>query len=72
MLSSSADFLKIAHFRRMPSGLPSGRQTDRIQIRPDVLSDLIWVQTVYKGYQQTTLSCKKLTPNEVAAELFSL
>ena len=72
MLSSSADFFKIAHFQRMPSGLPSGRHTDWIQIRPDVLSDLIWVQTVYKGYQQTTLGGKKLTPNEVAAELFSL
>ena len=72
MLSSSADFFKIAHFRRIPSGLPSGCQTDWIQIRPDVLSDLIWVQTVYKGYQQTTLGGKKLTPNEMAAELFSM
>ena len=26
-----------------------------IQIRPDILSGLIWVQTVCKGYQQTTL-----------------
>ena len=25
-----------------------------VQIRPDVLSDLIWAQTVFKGYQQTT------------------
>ena len=25
-----------------------------VQIKPDVLSGLIWVQTVYKGYQQTT------------------
>ena len=72
MLSSSADFFKIAHFRRIPSGLPSGCRIEWIQIRPDVLSDLILVQTVYKGYQQTTLGGKKLTPNEVAAELFSL
>ena len=28
--------------------------TDGIQIRPKILSGLIWVQTVYKGYQQTT------------------
>ena len=73
MLSSSADFFKIAHFRRSHSGLPSGCQTDWwVQNRPDVLSDLIWVQTVYKGYQQTTLGGNKLTPKEVAAELFSL
>ena len=29
--------------------------TGWIQIRPNVLSVLIWVQTVCKGYQQTTL-----------------
>ena len=27
-------------------------QTDWVQIRPDILSGLIWVQTVCKGYQQ--------------------
>ena len=32
--------------------LPSGCQTVWIQIRPDILSGLIWVQTVCKGYQQ--------------------
>ena len=30
-------------------------QTDWIQIRPEKMSGLIWVQTVYKGYQQTTI-----------------
>ena len=30
-------------------------QTVLIQIRPDVLSALVWIQTVCKGYQQTTL-----------------
>ena len=34
--------------------IPSGCQTVCIQIRPDILSGLIWVQTVCKGYQQTT------------------
>ena len=34
--------------------LPSGCQTVWIQIRPDILSGLIWVQTVCRGYQQTT------------------
>ena len=30
-----------------------------IQIRPDVLSGLIWVQTVCKSYQQTTLGLRR-------------
>ena len=38
------------------SGIPSECQTVwiQIQIRPDVLSGLIWVQTVCTGYQQMT------------------
>ena len=44
--------------------IPSECQTDWIKIRPDILSNLIksdilssliWVETVCKGYQQTTL-----------------
>ena len=35
-------------------------QTDWIPIRPDILSGLIWGQTVCKGYQQTTLVGKEL------------
>ena len=34
--------------------IPSGYQTVWIQIRPDIRSGLILVQTVCKGYQQTT------------------
>ena len=30
-----------------------------VQIRPDILLDLIWFQTVCKGYQQTTLVDKE-------------
>ena len=33
-----------------------------IQIRPDILSGLIWVQTVFKNCEQTTLVGKELTP----------
>ena len=32
-----------------------GCQTDWVQIRPDVLSGMIWVQSVCKDYEQTTL-----------------
>ena len=40
--------------------VPSGCQTVWIQIRPDILSGLIWVQTVCKGHQQTP----KVAPSE--------
>ena len=38
------------------TGIPSECQTVWIQIRPDILSGLIWVQAVCKGYQQTKYS----------------
>ena len=34
--------------------IPTGCQTIWILIRPHIMSGLIWVQTVCKGYQQTT------------------
>ena len=42
------------------SGIPSKCQTACIQIRPDILSGLIWVQIVCKGFQQMTLAGKEL------------
>ena len=42
------------------SGIPSERQLLWIQVRPDILSGLIWVQTVSKDYQQGTLAGKVL------------
>ena len=44
-------------FSKIYFGIPSGCQTDWIQIKPDVLLGLIWVhvQSVYKSYEQTTL-----------------
>ena len=45
----------LSTFRKILSGIPSECQTDWIQIRPDILSDLIWVQIVCKSYWQTTL-----------------
>ena len=50
----SADFFQNHPFRIILSGIPSESQTVWIQIRPDILSGLIWVQTVCKGHQQTT------------------
>ena len=35
-------------------------QTDRIQIRPDILLRLIWVQSICKSYQQVTPGLKVL------------
>ena len=50
-------------FWKISSGLPSECQTDWIQIRPDVLLGLIWVQTVCKSYQQTTQGDEELKTN---------
>ena len=47
-------FFKSHLFRKIISGIPLGCQAVWAQIRPDILSGLILVQTVYKGYQQTT------------------
>ena len=49
---SSADFFQNQLFEERK---PSECQTVWIQIRPEVLSGLIWIQIVCKGYQQTTL-----------------
>ena len=43
---SSADFFQNQVFRKIISGIPSECQTDWIQIRPDILSGLICVQSV--------------------------
>ena len=50
----SADFLQNQLFQKNLSGIPSECQTGWIQTRPDILSGLIWVQSVCKGYEQTT------------------
>ena len=45
--------------------MPSECQTVLIRIRTDVSSVLIWVQTVCKGNQQTTLIDKRVKPEAV-------
>ena len=57
---SSADFFQNQLFRKNLSGIPSECQTDWIQIRPTILSGLIWVQSVCKDYDQMTLVDKEL------------
>ena len=47
-------------FRKIISGVLPECQKDWTQIRPYITSGLIWVQTVCKGYQQTTLGGKDL------------
>ena len=47
-------FFKVNLFQKNISGILSECQTVWIQSRIDVLSILIWVQTVCKGYQQMT------------------
>ena len=56
----SADFFQNQLYRKILSRIPSECQTNWIQIRPDVLSGLIWVQSVCKGYEPMTLEHKEL------------
>ena len=46
-------FFKISFFKKK-SGTLSECQTIWTQIRTDIMSVLIWVQTICKGYQRTT------------------
>ena len=58
---SSAGFFQNHLFRKIISGIIfQSDKTVWIQIRADKLSGLILVQTVCKGYQQTTLVDKEL------------
>ena len=51
---SSADFFQKQLFWKILPGIPLECQTVSNQFRPDMSSGLTWVQSVYKGYQQTT------------------
>ena len=59
-----ASLLAVKYFTKLTlkkfSGILSERQSVLTQIRYDILSGLIWVQTVCKGYQQTVLSDREL------------
>ena len=63
MLFPSAVFFNQL-FRKIISGIQSECLTVWIQIRPDVLSGLIWVQAVCKGYHETTLLGNGLATGE--------
>ena len=54
LLWSSADFFQSKLFQIILSGTPSEYQNVWTKIRTDILSVLIWVQTVCKDHQQTT------------------
>ena len=47
-------FFKINFFKKNLSGTLSECQTVLTQIRTDIISVLIWIQTVFKGYQHIT------------------
>ena len=57
---SSADCFHNQLFRKLLSGIQPKCQTDWIQIRPNILSVLFWVQSVCKDYEQMTLEDKDL------------
>ena len=54
LLWPSVGFFQSGLFQKILSGTLGECQTVWIQIRTDKMSVLIWVQTVCKGYQQTT------------------
>ena len=56
---SFADFFQNQLLRKFLSKIRSEWQTVWIQIRPGILSGLIWVQTVCKGDQQMALVGKE-------------
>ena len=56
----AGDFFEKKTFQKILSGIPSECKTICIQIRPNILSGLIWVQTVCRSYQQMTLAGKEL------------
>ena len=53
-------FFKINFFEKFFQEYNQSVKTVWIQIRLDILSGLIWIQTVYKGYQKMTLVDKEL------------
>ena len=62
--------VRLLTFQNYFSGTPSRCLTVWIQIRTDVLSVLIWVQTVCKDYQQMTDRARKLV-KKVSRLLFA-
>ena len=54
MFLLSTDFFQSPLFRKKNQEYHQECQTIWIQIRDDILSCLIWIQTVCKGYQQMT------------------
>ena len=61
----SADFFKINFFKKFFWGISFECQTNWIHIRPNILSGLIWIQTVCKSFLQTALGGKELTQGAV-------
>ena len=66
---SSADFFQNQLFGKILSGIPLECQTVWIQIRPDKMSGLIWVQTVCKDYQQIALGGERTSPPEPLVQI---
>ena len=53
----------------LSSAVKIKNQTVQIMIRPDDALDLVWVQTVCQGYQQTALVDKELIERTVRPDL---
>ena len=62
--------MEVIPFQKTLSGIPFECQTVWIQIRPDILSVLIYVQTVCKHYQPITLVGKELISHLLQVALY--
>ena len=73
ILLSSAVFFQNCLFQEIFSRTLLECQSVWIQIRTDVLSVLIWVQTICKGYQQTTkvAACKEIVEHVDMCEVIT-
>ena len=67
----SADFFKL-NFLKILFGNTIRVPNNWVQIRPDIFSGLIWVQTVCMGYQQKKNSRQELRVRMTANNIFHL
>ena len=66
---SFTEFFFRNQFAKILSEIPFECQTVWIQIGHDILSFLIWVQTVCKSYQHTTLVGEELMPQTSSGQI---
>ena len=72
MVRVTAGFFQNYLIQKILSGIPSECESVWIQIRPHILSDLIWVQNVGKDYRQMTPAGKELIQLDTWVKVFRI